>query len=266
LVVNTSQTVEHQVIAASDAIRRRITSPPQIGIILGSGLGDLAAHVDPAIVIPYEELPPLPRSTAIGHRGRFVVGQYRGADVIVMDGRVHLYEGYDEHQITLPLRVMHALGASTLIVSNASGGLNPQLQCGDVMIVDAHVNLLWGRVTRRARAVYDAELAETAMRIARHHNFAARRGVYAAVTGPTYETRAEYRMLRRIGADAVGMSTVPEVLVASELGMRVLALSTITNVARPDVRQTVNAEHVVQAARDAQGKVRMIVEGILESR
>jgi purine-nucleoside phosphorylase len=216
-----------------------------------------------------------------------ICGKLGGRPVVMMQGRCHLYEGYPLAAVTFPTRVLAALGIRTLIVTNAAGGINPQYAVGDVMLIDDHINFLWraggvslpvtpeadgvdgatGRLTPPARRerYYDAALAQRSLEIARCSNFPLHRGVYVAVTGPSYETRAEYRAFRKIGGDCVGMSTVPEVLTAASLGMRVLGLSTVTNVARPDAPQTVSAEDVVHVAASALPKVRAIVHGILST-
>jgi len=194
--------------------------------------------------------------------------------VIMLQGRCHLYEGHPLSVITFPTRVLHALGIETLIVTNAAGGINPQYAVGDVMLIDDHINLMWlppmgqtaalpDRMPRTTDGLYDRDLSRRAIQVARSANFPLQRGVYVAVTGPSYETRAEYRAFRRIGGDCVGMSTVPEVLTAAALGMRVLGLSTVTNVARPDAPQTVSAEEVVQVAATALPRVRAIIRGVL---
>jgi purine-nucleoside phosphorylase len=251
---------------------------PTVAIILGTGLGDLADEIEAEAVIPYRDIPHFPHSTALAHKGNLICGRLDGVPVVVMQGRCHLYEGYGAEQATLGVRVMHGLGAKTLIVSNAAGGINPQFLVGDVMLIEDHIQLMFlpglasfkagqtDRTPRPRSRLYDPELLETGLQIARQHGFPCQRGVYVAVTGPTYETRAEYRMFRRIGGDCVGMSTVPEVLVAAECGMRIVGVSTITNVARPDLPapDEVDAEDVVHVAQEVQPKVRALVRGLLE--
>ena len=256
----------------SAALRRTWGETPRAAIVLGTGLGELAAQVDARLVVPYEEIDGLPAATAPGHRGRLICGRIAGVPVAVMQGRCHRYEGHAFETLAAPIQLLHSLGAKTLIVSNAAGGLHPQFAVGDLMVVDGHINLM-GRGAflpamcdadefARGDSPYDAALAAAALEGARRGNFACHRGVYVAVTGPNYETRAEYRFLRRVG-DAVGMSTVPEVLAASRLGMRVLAVSTITNVARPDAHLRVDAGHVVDVAEHAEPRLRQIVTHIL---
>lgn len=259
------------------AVQDRWHREPSAALILGSGLGCLADRIDQAVTIEYSALPHLPESTAIGHRGRFVCGTLGGVDVIAMQGRFHGYEGLAFEQVALPVRVMSGLGAEWLVVSNAAGGLNPQYRVGDVMVIDDHVNLMFRNPLVGANdprlgprwpdmcRPYDAALADQAQSIARRADFACHRGVYIGMLGPTYETRAEYRMVRRIGGDVVGMSTVPEVIVAVQLGMRVLGLSTITNACSPDQLGETTGEQVVAAAATASEKLRTIVEGVLSS-
>lgn len=257
-------------------VRSRWNCKPEVAIILGTGLGDLADEITAEQIIPYREIPHLPHSTALAHKGNLICGKLDGVPVVVMQGRCHLYEGYDVERATLAVRLMHALGAQTLIVSNAAGGVNPQFVAGDVMLIEDHIQLMFlqglasflpgqtDRMPRVSARLYDPELLELGLQIARAQGFACQRGVYVAVTGPSYETRAEYRMFRKMG-DCVGMSTVPEVLVAAECGMRVFGISTITNIARPDspAPDEIDAEHVVQVAQFVQPKVRALVRGLL---
>jgi purine-nucleoside phosphorylase len=261
---------------ATDLVRSRWPQQPRAAVILGTGLGGLASHIQVAATFAYQDLPEFPTPTAIAHEGRFVCGELASVPIIAMQGRVHYYEGFDFDQITLPVRVAGALGCELLIVSNASGGMNPQYRSGDIMVLDDHIDLMGKRNVSDAaslgsgdrpasRPVYDRELAEIAMEIGRRENFACHRGVYVAVTGPNYETRAEYRYMRQIGGDVVGMSTVPEVVAARESGMRVLALSAVTNVAKPDAPDLVDSLQVVDIAEHAEPKLRAIVVGVLRS-
>ena len=254
-------------------IRRRWKCDATIGVILGTGLGELAEEIAAEAVLSYGEIPGFPCSTALAHKGRLVCGKLGGRPVVMMQGRCHLYEGYPLAAVTFPTRVLAALGIRTLIVTNAAGGINPSYSVGDVMLIEDHINLQWlapvGQASslpvirsRGAATLYDAALAERSLEIARASNFPLHRGVYVAVTGPSYETRAEYRAFRRIGGDCVGMSTVPEVLTAASLGLRVLGLSTVTNVARPDAPKIVSAEEVVHVAASALPKVRAVIRGI----
>ena len=265
-----SQTAE-----AAEFIRRHWDVPVHAGIILGTGLGSLAREIDTQATLDYADIPHFPRSTAISHAGQLVCGRLAGLPVVAMEGRFHAYEGYSFQQLTFPVRVMRALGARLLIASNACGGMNPQYRKADVMVMDDHINLMGGnpliginddRLGPRfpdMSCPYDPALIERAMEIGRRENFAVHRGVYVAVTGPNLETRAEYRFLRRIGADVVGMSTVPEVLVAVHAGMRVLGLSVVTDICLPDALEAVCIPEILAAAAAAEPKVRKIVLGIL---
>ena len=248
----------------------------RVGVILGTGLGRFVDEIDVDVSLPYERIPHLPGSTAIGHKGQLTCGHVGGVPVIAMEGRFHVYEGYPAWQITLPVRVMRRLGIELLIVSNAAGAVNPQYQVGDVMAIEDHVNLmgvnpligetndeLGERFPDMSRP-YDEDLIDRARQIARREGFVCHRGVYVALSGPNYETRAEYRFLRKIGGDVIGMSTVPEVIVASQLGLRVLAVSTVTNVCLPDALGVTDGDAVVAAASQAESRLRAIVLGIVE--
>jgi purine-nucleoside phosphorylase len=265
-----------QIEQAVAAIRAHWQGKPKIGIILGTGLGSLAGHIRPEATIDYASIPHFPRSTAISHTGQLVCGNLDGAAVVAMEGRFHSYEGYSFAQITFPVRVMRALGAELLIVSNACGGMNPQFAQGDIMVIEDHINLMNGnplvgvnddRLGPRfpdMLAPYDRKLIDRALEIARRENFVAHKGVYVAVTGPNLETRAEYRFLRLIGADVVGMSTVPEVLVAVHAGMRVLGLSIVTDMCLPDALKPADIHEILATAATAEPKLRKIVLGIVK--
>ena len=261
--------------AARDRIWSAWPVQPQAVVILGTGLGRLANFVRHEAVLPYADLPGFARSTALGHRGRLICGTLRNTPLLLLDGRCHLYEGYSLQQITLPIRVAHACGARLLIATNASGGLNPDYASGDIMVMDDHINLLIrtilpqppsataGRPERAIASPYDEQLISQTLQVAQQQGFTAHRGVYVAMTGPNYETRAEYRFLRSIGGDAVGMSTVPEVDMACALGMRALGLSIVTNVARPDSPEVVCATDVIRAAERAEPNVRKIMAQVV---
>lgn len=264
-----------QIDETARTIRGTWSGKAHAGIILGTGLGSLAGQIKVEAAFDYADLPHFPRSTAISHAGRLVCGRIEGISVVAMEGRFHAYEGYSYQQITFPVRVMKALGAGLLIVSNACGGMNPQYARGDVMVIEDHINLLGAnpligvnddrlgpRFPDMCRP-YDPALIERALAIARREDFAAHRGVYVAVTGPNLETRAEYRFLRLIGADVVGMSTVPEVIVAVHAGMRVLGLSIVTDMCFPDALQPVNIEEILATAAAAEPNLRKIVLGVL---
>jgi purine-nucleoside phosphorylase len=265
-----------QVEAAANVIRTTWSETPHAGIILGTGLGGLVEQIDVAAALDYESIPHFPRSTAVSHRGRLVLGQLEGVPVLAMEGRFHQYEGYGLQQITLPVRVMKRLGAKLLVVSQAVGGMNPYYRPGDVMIIDDHINLMGDnplvginddRLGPRFPDMsqpYDQELIEKGLEIARQQNFVAHRGVTVAVTGPNLETRAEYRFLRNIGADVVGMSTVPEAIVAVHCGMRTFGLSVITDMCFPDALEPANVEQIIAIANSAEPKLRALVCGVLK--
>jgi len=255
---------------AAEFVRKRWNKTPRFGIILGTGAGKLAEEIDAESTIPYVDIPHFPRSTATGHKGRLICGQLAGADVVAMDGRFHLYEGYPVDQATLPIHVMHQLGVEILFVSNASGGVNPKFASAEIMLIDSHLDFMYRSTTNmtcpvssqrpsRRSDVYDTTLIEQAFQCARREGFQLHQGVYAAMLGPNYETRAEYRFLRRVGGDAVGMSTIPEVTVAGRYGMRVLGMSIITNVAQPDVLAATSGQEVIDAAVIAAPQLRSIV-------
>jgi purine-nucleoside phosphorylase len=256
-------------------IQSKWTKRPRAAVILGTGLGGLTAHFKIDAEFPYSTLPSFPRPTAVAHKGRLVCGELAGVPIIALQGRVHYYERFDFTQITHPVHVAAALGCELLIVSNASGGLNPQYNSGDIMVIDDHIDFMGNRnalsinqrsatIRDKQPALYDRELADLAISIARRENFVCHRGVYIAVTGPNYETRAEYRFMRRIGGDVVGMSTAPEVIAAAEAGLRVLALSAVTNVAKPDAPDAVDALEVVDIAEHAEPKLRAIAIGVVK--
>ena len=272
-------TLYDQVMEAAAAVQSRSDLKPAAGLILGSGLGDLAAEIQDATVIPYAEIPHFPRSTVVGHAGRLLIGTLEHVPVVVMQGRFHFYEGYTMQAITLPVRVMRVLGAHTLIVTNAAGGLNPAYRPGDFMLIRDHINLLslagmnpligpnderlGARFPPLARA-YDAGLRALARAVATSWpEITLHEGVYAMVGGPSYETGAELKFLRTAGADAVGMSTAPEVVVARHMGMRVLGISLITNAATGDEAQEINHAEVLAAADAARPKFTSLVKGIV---
>ncbi len=272
-------TLYDQVVEATAHVQSRSVLKPEVGIILGSGLGDLAAEVRDATAIPYEEIPHFLRSTVVGHAGRLLLGRLENVAVVVMQGRFHFYEGYTMQALTLPVRVMRMLGARTLIVTNAAGGLNHTYRPGDFMLIRDHINFLGfagmnplvgpndERLGERFPALakaYDAELRALARTIAvQRPEITLHEGVYAQVAGPSYETGAELKFLRIAGADAVGMSTAPEVIVARHMGMRVLGISLITNTATGDDTENVNHAEVLTAADAARPKFAALVRGIL---
>ncbi len=261
---------------AAQAIRAVFPSTPTEAIILGTGLGQLAEQIEVVATIDYAEIPGFPLSTVESHAGRLLCGTLGGRTVVAMQGRFHRYEGYSLHEVTFPVRVLRALGAETLIVSNACGGMHPLWQRGDLMLIADHINLLGdnplvgpndpalGPRFPDMSVAYDASLRALARRVAAAQGLTLREGVYVAVVGPNLETRAEYRMLRSMGADVVGMSTVPEVIVARHGGMKVLGLSIITDMCLPDSLQEATLDEIVATANAAQPNLTALVRGVLE--
>ena len=260
---------------AADAIRSRIGDvAPSAAIVLGSGLGGLAGEIEAAMRIPYRDVPGFPESTVAGHAGELILGTLCGVAVAALAGRFHAYEGHDIRLAAFPARVAHALGAGTLIVSNAAGGINRLFQPGDLMLIRDHVNLMFrnplvGPVEAGdlrfpdMSAPYDAGLASLALRVAADQGVVLREGVYAALLGPAYETPAEVRMLELLGADAVGMSTVPEVIVARALGMRVLGISCITNLACGLSLTPITHDEVLATTAGAATRFSALIRGIV---
>ena len=261
---------------AVSVVRESFSARPDVAIVLGTGLGRLGAEIEDPVGIPYQEIPGFPLSTVESHTGRLVCGTLGGKTVVAMQGRLHRYEGYSLTQVTFPIRVLRGLGAATLIVSNASGGLHPLWNLGDLMLIADHINLLGDspligmnddRLGPRfpdLSAAYDPGLRALARTVAREKGVTLREGVYVAVTGPNLETRAEYRFLRAIGADVVGMSTVPEVLVAAHAGMRVLGLSIITDMCLPDALEPATVEQILAVAHANEPALSQVVRGVLE--
>ena len=248
---------------------------PGVGIILGTGLGGLAGSIEVEVSAAYEDLPHFPVSTVETHRGRLLLGKLNGVPVVAMQGRFHRYEGYTLREIAFPVRVMRLLGAGTLIVSAACGGMNPLWGPGDLVLLDDHINFMGdsplagpnldelGPRFPDMSAPYDAGLREAAAAVAMEERIPLRHGVYVAVTGPQLETRAEYRMLRAMGADVAGMSTVPEVIAARHMGMRVLAIAVITDQCLPDALEEVNVEQIIATAMAAGPKLTRLVSGVV---
>jgi purine-nucleoside phosphorylase len=265
-----------RITAAAQAIQQRFAKRPTEAIILGTGLGMLASEINVEATIDYAEIPGFPLSTVESHAGRLLCGTLGGRTVVAMQGRFHRYEGYSLHEVTFPVRVLRALGAETLIVSNACGGMHPLWQRGDLMLIADHINMLGdnplvgpndpalGPRFPDMSVVYDASLRTLVREVAATQGLPLREGVYVAVVGPNLETRAEYRMLRTLGADVVGMSTVPEVIVARHGGMRVLGLSIITDMCLPDSLQEATLDEIVAIANAAQPKLTALVRGVLE--
>ena len=245
------------------ALKRRVKTPPAVALVLGTGLGNVADHVRNSIAIPYGDIPHFPVSTAPGHHGQLVVGNCGTKTIAVMEGRCHVYEGWSLHDVTYPIRVLRALGAKTLILSNASGGMNPLFAQGDLMLITDHINVMGvnpligpndeslGPRFPDMSEPYDLKLQALVKSIALQERIPLREGVYVGVTGPNLETRAEYRFLKLIGADAVGMSTVPEVIVGVHAGFRILALSVITDRCLPDALKPLTIADVIAIANKA---------------
>lgn len=260
---------------AAAYIRSQIATIPTTAIILGSGLGRLADHIDHPMVIPYTHIPHFKQSTATGHKGNLVIGSLGSQPVIAMQGRFHYYEGYAMSEVTFPIRVFARLGVTTLIVSNAAGGLNPDFRVGDLMLITDHINFMPNPLIGKnlddmgprfpdMTTVYSRRLRQAAQRQASRLGITLREGVYVAETGPTYETPAEYRMYRQLGGDAVGMSTVPEVIVARHCGMEIFGISVITNCAK-DLSDTVvnNGDDVVAVANAAGDTLTQLIANLV---
>jgi purine-nucleoside phosphorylase len=262
--------------AAAEVVRARFSTAPDVAIVLGTGLGGLAREIDVATTVEYADIPGFPLSTVESHAGRLLCGTLGGKTVVAMQGRFHRYEGYSLQQVTFPVRVLRALGAETLIVSNACGGMREEWAPGELMLIADHINLLGDnpligenddRLGARfpdMSAPYDAALRTIAREVASAQGTVLREGVYVAVTGPNLETRAEYRMLRTIGADVVGMSTVPEVIVAVQGGMRVLGISIITDQCIPETLVPAELATIIATAGRAEPRLTALVRGVLE--
>jgi purine-nucleoside phosphorylase len=267
--------VRQRIQESTQAIRARTDFRPDIGIILGTGLGRLAADVKHSVVVPYADIPHFPRTTVATHAGELVIGELAGKVVATLSGRFHYYEGYSMQEITLPVRVLKSIGADVLITSGASGGMNPQFRQGDLMLIEDHINLmgdnpligpnddsLGPRYPDLSRP-YDPALIGLALDAALKMQIRCHTGVYVAVAGPNLETRAEYRFLRGIGADVVGMSVVPEVLVAIHAGMRVLGMAVVTDMCLPDALKPADIGEIIKVANTAERKMTAIVEKVI---
>ena len=274
-VAAASDHVLERIEAAAAVIRERINGSPDVAIVLGTGLGQLAARIKSPTVIDYPEIPGFPLSTVESHSGRLLSGRLAGRPVLAMQGRFHRYEGYSLQQATFPVRVLRQLGARTLIVSNACGGMHPDWKAGDLMLIADHINLLGDnplvgpnddRLGPRfpdCSKLYDADLRAIARQVATEQGMVLREGVYVAVAGPNLETRAEYRLLRALGADVVGMSTVPEVLVANHGGLRVLGISIITDMCLPDTLEPASLSKILAIAGEAEPRLTSLVAGVI---
>lgn len=265
-----------QVQEATDFIAAKTNTSPRYGLVLGTGLGDVAGAIEADAVIAYSDIPHFVESTSMGHEGNLIIGRLGGKPVVSMQGRLHYYEGYSMREITFPIRVMKALGVEELIISNAVGGMNPHLDLGDIVAVTDHINLmganpLIGRNDDRLgprfpdmSQPYDHALRRRFEALALEAGFPVRRAVLVAVTGPNLETAAEYRFLRRVGADVVGMSMVPENLVAVHGGMKVLGLAVVTDLCRPDALEAVDIPRIIATAKQTEPKLRQLIISYLE--
>ncbi len=277
---STQNTMDERIVAfkeSADYILQHITKKPTVGIGLGSGLGKLANTIQNAVTIPYHSIPNFKASTAIGHKGNLIIGTLAGKTVIAMQGRFHYYEGYTMYDVTFPIRVMAVLGVNTLLVSNAAGGVNPNFRVGDLMIIKDHINLMPNPLIGKnieemgprfpdMTRVYDFNIRQSAYSAGKNLNIQLKEGVYVASTGPTYETPAEYRYFTTIGGDAVGMSTVPEVIVARHCGMAVFGMSVITNEAHTITENMINdGNDVIVAADKAADKMATLFTEIIRN-
>lgn len=261
----------------ADFILNKTGFKPEVGIILGSGLGGLVKQIKVVHTLAYSDIPGFPVSTVVGHSSNLILGELGGVRVVAMQGRFHFYEGYTMQEVTFPVRVLKYLGISKLFLSNASGGVNANFQVGDLMIIDDHINLMglnpligknaddMGPRFPDMSAPYDKDLISKATSIAKQHQFRCHVGVYAAVTGPCYETRAEYKYIRTIGADAVGMSTVPEVIVARHMNLPCFAISIITDLGGSDHPEIITHDEVVRVANEAEVKMTALLVELLQS-
>jgi purine-nucleoside phosphorylase len=260
---------------ARKAVLAHTDIQPKLGLILGSGLGVLAEEMEDTVVIPYEVIPHFPLSTVVGHAGKLIVGTFAGKPVAVMAGRFHLYEGHDPSIVTFPIRVLKAWGVETLFVTNAAGGIHLSYSPGDLMLIQDHINFMFrsplmgpndsklGVRFPDMSTAYDPALRQLAYRVAQAQGISLREGVYVATLGPSFETPAEIRMFRQLGGDAVGMSTVPEVIVARHAGMRVLGISCISNMAAGILPQPLTHEEVLETGRQVKSKFIQLIKGII---
>ncbi len=274
-----SSPLNPDVIDSAKFVQRLWSKQPLLGIILGTGSGQIADSIQVDESIDYESIPNFPSSTAIGHSGKLVCGTIRGQNVVALKGRFHPYEGHSFERVTLPIHLFHALGIDRVLITNAAGGLNPKFAVGDLMAITSHVDFMnltsfrFGqlagpesahRCIRRSDEVMDHQLIDQAIQVARREGFSMDRGVYAGLLGPNYETRAEIRMLRRTGCDAVGMSTIGEIAAARLFAMKVLAISVITNLANPDQLQETSGQEVVDSAKVAEPRLLAIVQDLVK--
>lgn len=262
---------------SSEYILKKSKYKPTIGLILGSGLGSLADLIEDAEFFPYEEIPNFPVSTVEGHEGRLVIGKLNGKTVVAMQGRFHYYEGYEMQQVTFPVRVMKLIGVETIIVTNAAGAVNKDFKPGDLMIINDHINLsgvnpLIGKNLDKFGVrfpdmsnAYDKDLIKTVENVAKNLNIDIKQGVYTLLTGPSYETPAEIRMIRTLGGDAVGMSTVPEVIIANHSGMKVIGISCLTNMAAGILNEPLNHKEVIETSNMVKSKFMSLMSSLIET-
>jgi purine-nucleoside phosphorylase len=264
-----------QVKESADALRLKTTCKPRVGIVLGTGLNDLVNHIQDSITVPYDEIPHFPKATVEFHKGRLIFGSIEKVPVVAMQGRFHYYEGYSMQQITFPVRVIQALGITHLLLSNAAGGMNQAYKKGDLVIIEDHINLLpdnplrglgdeFGNRFVDMSQPYDTHLQQILEAAMRQQSLPVKKGVYVAVMGPNLETKAEYRWLRSTGADMVGMSTVPEVIVAGQLELKCAAVSVITDECDPDHLKPVNIAEIIEIAGGADKKLSGVLMKVIE--
>jgi purine-nucleoside phosphorylase len=268
--------MSNQIQTSAEFIQSKLTSSPKIGLILGSGLGILAEEIENPVVIPYSDIPEFPVSTVEGHAGQLVIGQLAGKQVVAMQGRFHYYEGYSMEKVTFPVRVMKLIGVETIVVTNAAGGVNKDFEAGDLMLITDHINNFGDNPLIGANAdsfgvrfpdmseAYTKSLQEVARKVSNELGISLKEGVYAGNTGPSYETPAEVRMLRILGADAVGMSTVPEVIIARHAGMKVLGISCISNMAAGILDQPLTHDEVMETTEMVKANFLSLVKGIVK--
>ena len=267
----------HQIQEAVNYLKKQYSQQPTVGIVLGSGLGSFTQEIDIELEIPYSDIPNFPVSTVEGHSGKLIFGELSGKKVVAMAGRFHFYEGYSAQEVVFPIRVMKYLGVETVLISNASGGMQKGFKVGDIMVIKDHISMLtvnpllgknepeFGTRFPDMSEPYSKKLIAKAEQIAMAAGYDLKEGVYVGVTGPTFETRAEYKMLAMIGGDAVGMSTVQEVIAAVHMGMTVFAMSVITDLGIRDEENTITHEEVLQAAKDAEPKLTHIFKELVAS-
>jgi purine-nucleoside phosphorylase len=266
-----------RVIETAEFLRARIKTPSRIGLITGTGLGQSADFLNISVAVDYKDIPHFSTSTVESHAGRLVFGHMYGKQIMVMQGRFHLYEGYSELEVSFPIRVMQELGVEVLILTNAAGGLNPEFNAGDIMIIEDHINLTganpligpnedsWGIRFPDMIHAYDKTLSVLAEKAGKHAGISVQKGTYVGLKGPSLETPAEVRFLRIIGADAVGFSTIQEVITAVHAGVKVLGLSTITNVHDPDAPVPATVEQIIAVAQQASVRLEMIIRNVVEN-